>query len=119
MVLQQLTQLLSSQGELLAHILNGVINKPVRDALLVHHALTASKKDGLRRELLTSRLVRFHWDRHHMAAVKRAYAERYGKDMMEAVRDGTSGEWGQFCQELCISRMPDDVKRVERIQLSR
>ncbi|KAK7715276.1 hypothetical protein SLS64_003974 [Diaporthe eres] len=106
-------------GELLAHILNGVINKPVRDALLVHHALTASKKDGLRRELLTSRLVRFHWDRHHMAAVKRAYAERYGKDMMEAVRDGTSGEWGQFCQELCISRMPDDVKRVERIQLSR
>ncbi|KAJ0123569.1 nnexin anxc4 [Diaporthe amygdali] len=106
-------------GELLAHILNGVINKPVRDALLVHHALTASKKDGLRRELLTSRLVRFHWDRHHMAAIKRAYRERYGKDMMEAVRDGTSGEWGQFCQELCISRMPDDVKRVERIQLSR
>ncbi|KKY36731.1 putative annexin anxc4 [Diaporthe ampelina] len=106
-------------GELLAHILNGVINKPVRDALLVHHALTASKKDGLRRELLTSRLVRFHWDRHHMAAIKRAYAERYSKDMMEAVRDGTSGEWGQFCQELCISRMPDDVKRVERIQLSR
>lgn len=106
-------------GELLAHILNGVINKPVRDALLVHHALTASKKDGLRRELLTSRLVRFHWDRLHLSAVKRAYTERYGKDMMEAVRDGTSGEWGQFCQELCISRMPDDVKRVERIKLSR
>lgn len=106
-------------GELLAHILNGVINKPVRDALLVHHALTASKKDGLRRELLTSRLVRFHWDRLHLAAIKRAYTERYGKDMMEAVRDGTSGEWGQFCQELCISRMPDDVKRVERIRLSR
>ncbi|POS76966.1 annexin ANXC4 [Diaporthe helianthi] len=106
-------------GELLAHILNGVINKPVRDALLVHHALTASKKDGLRRELLTSRLVRFHWDRLHLSAIKRAYFERYGKDMMEAVRDGTSGEWGQFCQELCISRMPDDVKRVERIQMSR
>lgn len=106
-------------GELLAHILNGVINKPVRDALLVHHALTASKKDGLRRELLTSRLVRFHWDRLHLSAIKRAYSERYHKDMMEAVRDGTSGEWGQFCQELCISRMPDDVKRVERIQMSR
>ena len=55
----------------------------VRDALLVHHALTASKKDGLRRELLTSRLVRFHWDRHHMAAVKRAYAERYGKELAD------------------------------------
>ncbi|KUI73323.1 Annexin A11 [Cytospora mali] len=106
-------------GELLAHILNGVINKPVRDALLVHHALTASKKDDLRRELLTSRLVRYHWDRHHMTAVKKAYRERYGKDMMEAVKDGTSGEWGQFCQELCISRMPDDVKRVERIDIPR
>lgn len=106
-------------GELLAHILNGVINKPVRDALLVHHALTASKKDELRRELLISRLVRYHWDRSHMAAVKRAYRERYGKDMMEAVKDGTSGEWGQFCQELCISRMPDDVKRIEKIDIPR
>ena len=38
------------QGELLAHILNGVINRPVRDALLLNHALTASKKDHLRRE---------------------------------------------------------------------
>ncbi|KAK7743892.1 hypothetical protein SLS53_003914 [Cytospora paraplurivora] len=106
-------------GELLAHILNGVINKPVRDALLVHHALTASKKDDLRRELLTSRLVRFHWDRHHLAAVKRAYRERYGKDMSEAVKDGTSGEWGQFCQELCISRVPDDVRKIERIDIPR
>lgn len=105
-----------SQGELLAHILNGVINKPVRDALLVHHALTASKKDALRRELLTSRLVRYHWDHDHMVAVKKAYRERYGKDMAEAVKDGTSGEWGQFCCELCITRMPD---RVEKFHVSR
>lgn len=96
-----------------------MINKPVRDALLVHHALTASKKDDLRRELLTSRLVRYHWDGNHMAAVKRAYQERYGKDMMEAVKDGTSGEWGQFCRELCITRMPDDVRQVERIAVPR
>ncbi|PSR94035.1 hypothetical protein BD289DRAFT_480839 [Coniella lustricola] len=103
-------------GELLAHILNGVINKPVRDALLIHHALTASKKDALRRELLTSRLVRFHWDGAHMIAVKRAYQERYGKDMMDAVADGTAGEWGSFCRELCITRMPD---RVEKFHVSR
>ncbi|EON95932.1 putative annexin anxc4 protein [Phaeoacremonium minimum UCRPA7] len=106
-------------GELLAHILNGVINKPVRDALLVHHALTASKKDELRRELLISRLVRFHWDRHHMAAIKQSYRERYGRDLSEAVKDGTSKEWGQFCQELCITRMPDDVRKVERIEIKR
>ncbi|RYO79715.1 hypothetical protein DL766_010476 [Monosporascus sp. MC13-8B] len=59
-------------GEPLAHILNGVINKPVRDALLLHHALTASKSDELCRELLTLRLVCYHWDRGHMAAVKAA-----------------------------------------------
>ncbi|KAI6479131.1 hypothetical protein MCOR11_011822 [Pyricularia oryzae] len=103
-------------GELLAHILNGVINKPVRDALLLHHALTASKRDDLRRELLTSRLVRFHWDRHHLADIKVAYRERYGKDLQEAVRDATgSSGWGKFCRELCITRMPDDVRRVERV----
>ncbi|KAF5027264.1 hypothetical protein F66182_637 [Fusarium sp. NRRL 66182] len=84
-------------GELLAHILNGVINRPVRDALLVHHATSASRKDGLRRELLISRLVRYHWDPHHMRAVKQAYRERYGRGMGDAVRDATSGEWGMFC----------------------
>jgi hypothetical protein len=96
-----------------------VINKPVRDALLLHHALTASKKDHLRRELLISRLVRYHWDAVHMEAIKRAYSERYGSSLREAVKEATSGQWGQFCRELCITRMPDDVRRVERVQAGR
>ncbi|RYP32132.1 hypothetical protein DL767_005368 [Monosporascus sp. MG133] len=111
-------------GEVLAHILNGVINKPVRDALLLHHALRESApgskrggdgrgEDSLRHELLTSRLVRFHWDRHHMAAVKRAYRDRYGADLADAVRDGTSGQWGLFCQQLVVTRMPDEVKKFD------
>jgi hypothetical protein len=99
----------------LAHILNGVINKPVRDALLLHHALTATRKDDLRRELLTSRLVRYHWDRRHMEAVKRAYHQRYGRELQDAIKDATSGQWGLFCRELCITRMPNDVRRVERL----
>ncbi|KAH8882654.1 Annexin [Thozetella sp. PMI_491] len=106
-------------GEVLAHILNGVINKPARDALLLHHAVTASKRDELRRELLISRLVRYHWDRKHMAAIKHAYRERYGQDLQEVVRQATSGDWGEFCRALCISRMPDDVKRVERVEIIR
>ncbi|KAI1140715.1 Annexin [Hypoxylon sp. FL0543] len=106
-------------GELLAHVLNGVINKPVRDALLLHHALTASKKDHLRRELLISRLVRFHWDRHHMAAIKRAYRERYGEELSDAVKEGTSGEWGMFCEQLVVTRMPDDVKSFEKVEAVR
>ncbi|KAG5935751.1 hypothetical protein E4U53_000378 [Claviceps sorghi] len=97
-------------GELLAHILNGVINRPVRDAQLLNHALTASRQDELRRELLLSRLVRFHWEPLHMQAVKKAYLERYGLDLSEAVRDGTRGAWGQFCRELCIVRMPERVE---------
>ncbi|KAH6604128.1 annexin anxc4 [Trichoderma cornu-damae] len=100
-------------GELLAHILNGVINRPVRDALLLHHAITASRKDSLRRELLISRLVRFHWDSFHMQDIKKAYRERYGQDLQEAVREATSGEWGMFCRELCIARMPNEVRRME------
>ncbi|RYP73917.1 hypothetical protein DL771_003359 [Monosporascus sp. 5C6A] len=111
-------------GEVLAHILNGVINKPVRDALLLHHALRESSpgskrggdgrgEDSLRHELLTSRLVRFHWDRHHMAAIKRAYRDRYGVELADAVRDGTSGQWGLFCQQLIVTRMPDEVKKFD------
>jgi hypothetical protein len=107
----------SSQGELLAHILNGVINRPVRDALLLNHALSATKSDSLRTELLISRLVRYHWDRAHMEAVKREYRLRYGKDLQEAVRGGTKGAWGEFCEELCVRRMPDDVRRVERVEV--
>ncbi|KAI8632964.1 Annexin [Xylariaceae sp. FL1651] len=103
-------------GELLAHILNGIINKPVRDALLLHHALTTSKKDGLRRELLISRLIRFHWDRRHLAAIKKAYRERYHEDLADAVHDGTSGEWGLFCEQLVVTRMPDEVKRFESVE---
>ncbi|KAM5346557.1 hypothetical protein ACJ41O_009562 [Fusarium nematophilum] len=105
-------------GELLAHILNGVINRPVRDSLLLHHAITASRKDGLRRELLISRLVRYHWDPHHMRAVKQAYRERYGRGLGEAVREATSGQWGEFCSELCIARMPDDVRRFDKVSYS-
>lgn len=104
-------------GELLAHILNGVINKPVRDALLINHALTASKKDHLRRELLISRLVRYHWDRHHMSAIKRAYRDRYHVDLASAVKEGTTDDWGLFCQQLVVTRTPDDVKRFSKVEV--
>lgn len=57
--------------------------------------------------------MRYHWDGKHMAEVKKAYLKRYGKNMQEAVKDGTSGEWGQFCSELCITRMPDHTQRFQ------
>lgn len=99
----------------MAHVLNGIINKPVRDALLLHHALTASRKDPLRRELLISRLVRCHWDREHFSRVRAEFADRYNASLQQAVAESVKGDTGEFLSELCISRMPDDVRRVERI----
>jgi hypothetical protein len=87
--------------------------------MLLHHALTASRRDELRRELLISRLVRYHWDAAHMALVKRSFREQYGRDLQDSVRDATSGEWGEFCAALCIARTPDDVRRVERVDIHR
>lgn len=110
--------LTTTQGELLAHILNGVINRPVRDALLLHHAITSSRKDELRHELLTSRLVRVHWDAAHMSAVRKAYRERYGAELQIAVRGATSGLWGAFCEELCIARVPHDVRTFQKVAIS-
>ncbi|KIN06721.1 hypothetical protein OIDMADRAFT_101373 [Oidiodendron maius Zn] len=103
-------------GETLAHILNGVINKPVRDALLINHALSLSRSDSLRTELLVSRLVRYHWDRPHMELVKKEYRARYGVDMQIAVKEGTKGECGRFCEMLCVRRMGDEVRRLERVE---
>lgn len=106
-------------GELLAHILNGVINRPVRDALLLHQALSLSSgrrdKDNLRTELLISRLVRYHWDRFHIEAVKKEYKARYNMELLTAVRDGTKGDWGRFCEQLCLRRMPHEVHEVRRV----
>jgi hypothetical protein len=101
---------------MLAHILNGIINRPVRDTLLLHHALTLTKSDSLRVDLLISRLVRYHWDRPHMEAIKREYRNRYGKELQEAVREGTKGAWGEFCEELCVKRVGDEVKRFDKVE---
>lgn len=51
-----------------------------------------------------------------MEAVKREYRTRYGKELQQAVHEGTKGVWGHICEELCVKRTPDDVKRVERVE---
>lgn len=37
--------------------------------------------------------------------------------VQEAVRDATKGAWGEFCKQLCVRRMPNDVRRVERVKV--
>ena len=99
---------------MLAHILNGIINRPVRDALLLNHALSLPSTDPRKVDLLTSRLVRYHWDRTHMELVKREYRTRYREELQTAVTRQTKGAWGAFCAELCVGRVGDEVRRFPR-----
>ncbi|KAI9720725.1 MAG: hypothetical protein M1828_005605 [Chrysothrix sp. TS-e1954] len=91
-------------GEVIAHILNGVINRPARDSLLIRHAIAdiAEKNKGVefRYELLMSRLVRLHWDQKHLARVKEQYKEKYNVDLEREVKDATKGDFGKFCCRL-------------------
>jgi hypothetical protein len=82
----------------LAHILNGVLNRPVRDALLLHQALAETSKDRI--ELLVSRLVRFHWEPQHFEKIKVEYRKKYGSRLEHDIAQGTKGEFGDFCKEL-------------------
>ncbi|KAJ6178934.1 hypothetical protein N7519_009395 [Penicillium mononematosum] len=78
---------LSPPGETLAHILNGAINRPMRDALLLHQALRESRTGRERSELLISRLVRLHWEPRHLDLVKNEYRRRYHERLEEAIAE--------------------------------
>ncbi|KAL4924580.1 annexin ANXC4 [Aspergillus undulatus] len=95
-------------GETLAHILNGAINRPMRDALLLHQALRESRSGRERSELLISRLVRLHWEPRHLENVKGEFRRRYGERLEEMIAEeilpSTGGsEWGEFCIQLAQS----------------
>jgi len=85
--------------------LNGVINKPTRDAMLLQHAIQdiaeKNRNDELRYELLISRLVRLHWDKMHLMRVKRAYADKYKRELQADIEEATKGDFREFMCELC------------------
>ena len=76
-----------------------MLNKPVRDALLLHQALAETSKD--RAELLMSRLIRYHWDPKHMEKVKLEYQNRYKTRLEDDIRLGFKSDFGDFCIALC------------------
>ncbi|KAI4720651.1 Annexin [Aureobasidium sp. EXF-10727] len=92
-------------GEVICHILNGAINRPARDALLLRHAIddisSHNRDEELRYELLISRLMRVHWDHAHLGRVKREYAEKYRKDLEHDVEDATKSDFREFMYEIC------------------
>ncbi|KAB8356619.1 hypothetical protein FH972_024197 [Carpinus fangiana] len=95
-------------GEVIAHILNGVINRVARDCLLLHHAIdditTRNKAVEFRYELLMSRLVRLHWDRLHLARVKDEYRSKYGVSLERDIKDATKGDFGEYCLRVAVRR---------------
>ena len=89
------------------HILNGALNRPMRDALLLHQAIAESDTKRDRAELLISRLVRMHWEPHHLERVKANYRGRYGVPVEVAIEkeilNGGKSDWVEFCIELVKS----------------
>jgi hypothetical protein len=104
---------------MIAYVLNGVINKPARDALLIDHALRefSSKETAISSsdevnepcyELLISRLVRLHWDWAYMLRVKESYYARYQRSMEEDIKNATEGDFSAFCLSLVGSRSKEN-----------
>ena len=94
------------QGEVIAHVLNGVINRPARDAILIRHAIKdiaqKNTKDDLRYDLLISRLVRLHWDKVHLRNVKQEYCKKYGEDVTHDIDRATNDRtFADFMYGLC------------------
>ncbi|KAM7214196.1 annexin-like protein [Rhypophila decipiens] len=66
------------------------INKAVHQAKLLEDAMVGM---GTKDHLLVNRVVRFHWDRNNMAAVRSAYVQRYRKDLAQRIKSETSGDY--------------------------
>ncbi|KLJ12444.1 hypothetical protein EMPG_12521 [Blastomyces silverae] len=88
-------------GETLVHVLNGALNRPMRDALLLHQAIAESGTGRERAELLISRLVRMHWEPNHLERVKSEYKRRYKESVEDAIDreviNGIQKDWTDFC----------------------
>ncbi|KAK6522025.1 hypothetical protein TWF281_002595 [Arthrobotrys megalospora] len=84
-------------GEALLHVLNGVLNRPARDARLLEESM---KGVGTRDDLLVARLVRIHWDPDHLTAVKEAYKTKYGMSLRERIKGECSGSYQEFLLNL-------------------
>lgn len=76
--------------EALLHAIEGAIDRVRRDAHLLEEAMAGM---GTKDERLTYRIVRMHWDRQHTAAVRAAYRQIYGKDLITRVKGETSGDY--------------------------
>ena len=72
-------------------------DRAMRDAVQLEDAM---KGAGTKDEKLVSRVVRVHWNPQHVAQVKGAYRQRYGRDLIARIQGETSGDY-----ERCLVAM--------------
>lgn len=82
----------------LLYQLRHATDKYMHQASLLEAAMVGA---GTRDKMLTSRVVRQHWDRNNMANVRAAYEKRYHKNLASRIRDETSGDYERMLL-LCI-----------------
>jgi len=69
--------------EALVLMLRRATDRAMTDAVQLEDTMAGP---GTRDQLLVNRVVRIHWDRAHLDQVKRAYAHRYKRDLIQRVR---------------------------------
>jgi annexin A7/11 len=77
------------EDALLFQLRSGV-DKYMHQATLLEDAMAGA---GTKDYLLVSRIVRFHWDRNHMANVRGAYEKRYHRNLASRIKGETSGDY--------------------------
>ena len=82
---------------LLAQLENGMDKYMYRARLLEESMAGAGTKD----EFLIHRVIRSHWDPNNMANVKGAYRQRYGKELVKAIKSDTSGDYERLLVACC------------------
>ncbi|KAK3985124.1 annexin-like protein, partial [Cladorrhinum sp. PSN332] len=77
------------EDALLFQLRNG-LDKYMHHASLLEDAMAGA---GTKDYLLVSRIVRYHWDRNHMANVRGAYEKRYRTNLASRIKGETSGDY--------------------------
>ena len=82
------------------------MNRPARDASLLHHALEVAKGKRIS-NFLISRLVRLHWNPKYFEEVKYRYNRKHRIQLEEAIQElhgiEFTDDFGDFCLGLVRS----------------
>ncbi|KAK4099613.1 Annexin [Parathielavia hyrcaniae] len=70
--------------------LRSAVDKYMHQATLLEDAMAGA---GTKDYLLVSRVVRYHWDRNHIANVRGAYEKRYHRNLASRIKGETSGDY--------------------------